>query len=89
MHDHLFEHQQALDDTHLKQYAARLGLDLSRFNRDMSAHGYATRVHEDLLSGVRCGVNGTPTFCINGVRYDGAIDLDSLVDAIEEAAASV
>lgn len=44
---------------------------------------------EDLLSGVRCGVNGTPTFCINGVRYDGAPDLDSMVAAIEEAVASV
>ncbi|MDN5940955.1 MAG: DsbA family protein [Nitrospira sp.] len=89
MHDHLFEHQQELDDKHQKKYAAQLGLDLSRFNRDMSEHRYAARIREDLLSGVRCGVNGTPTFCINGVRYDGAPDLDSMVAAIEESVASV
>lgn len=89
MHDRLFEHQQALDDKHLRKYAAELALDVPRFDRDMSEHHYAVRVREDLLSGVQCGVNGTPAFCINGLRYDGPIDLDSLIAAIEESAESV
>ena len=37
------------------------------------------------MSGVRSGVNGTPTFFINGLRHDGTFDLDTLVDAIEVA----
>jgi protein-disulfide isomerase len=86
MHDCLFEHQQALDDIHLLAFAAELGLDVARFSHEMTQHRYATRVREDFLSGVRSGVNGTPTFFINGVRYAGSYDLDSLLAAIRDAA---
>jgi protein-disulfide isomerase len=47
---------------------------------------YRPRVREDFLSGVRSGVNGTPGFFINGVRYDGSWDLPPLVEALERAA---
>ena len=86
MHDTLFEHQRALDDKHLKEYAAKLGLDVSRFSREMTEHSYAVRLREDLMSGARSGVNGTPTFFIDGERYDGPNDFASLLRAIEEAA---
>ena len=86
MYDMLYENQQALDDTDLLQYAAALGLDLDRFNRDMAEHRYAARIREDFMSGVRSGVNGTPTFFINGTRYNGAYDLESLAEALIEAA---
>jgi protein-disulfide isomerase len=86
MHDYLFEHQRALDDDHLAQYAAALGLDSDRFEREMAAHAYAARVREDFLSGVRSGVNGTPTFFINGVRHDDSYDLETLHAALEQAA---
>jgi len=85
MHDYLFEHQQSLDDSCLAQYAAILGLDVSRFKREMNEHIYAARVREDFLSGVRSGVNGTPTFFVNGVRYDDSWDLDTLLNAIKLA----
>jgi protein-disulfide isomerase len=51
----------------------------------MSEHVHAARVREDFRSGVRSGVNGTPTFFINGVRHDGGYDLGALLAAIEEA----
>jgi protein-disulfide isomerase len=86
MHDCLFRHQQALDDIHLLAYAAELGLDVPRFSREMTQHYYAARVREDFLSGVQSGVNGTPTFFINGVRHNGSFDLNSLLAAIEDAA---
>jgi protein-disulfide isomerase len=86
MHACLFEHQQALDDIHLLAYAAEFGLDVSRFSREMAQHRYAVRVREDFLSGVQSGVKGTPTFFINGVHYDGAFDLNSLLVAIEDTA---
>lgn len=87
MHDYLFEHQHALDDEHLRQYAATLGLDMDRFNEDMAQHRYAEKIEEDLRGGIRSGVRGTPAFFINGMRYDGRPDLESLLGTIEEAAA--
>src|SRR5271155_1250406 len=85
MHDLLYENQDALDDENLQQYATVLGLDVPRFVREMSEHSHAARAREDFRSGVRSGVNGTPTFFINGMRHDGSFDLRSLLAAIEEA----
>ena len=85
MHDALFEHQGALDDRHLVQYATALALDDERLQRDLASHAYADRVREDFISGVRSGVNGTPTFFINGVRHDDAWDVESLVEALQAA----
>lgn len=82
----LFEHQEALDDLHLLTYANLLNLDLADFERALLAHQYEGRVREDFMSGVRSGVNGTPTFFINGARYDGSPDLDSLLVAIRAVA---
>ena len=51
----------------------------------MACFKYKDRVRADFSSGVRSGVNGTPTFFINGKRHDGSFDYESLVRAIEEA----
>jgi protein-disulfide isomerase len=82
MHDCLYEHQQALDDKRLETYAALLGLDLAQFIYDMSNHVYSGRVREDFLSGILSGLNGTPTFYINGIRYNGSWDLETLLEAL-------
>jgi NhaA family Na+:H+ antiporter len=84
MYEFILEHQEALNQTHLLEYAAELDLDLDRFKQDLDQNVYADRVKEDFHSGVRSGVNGTPSFFINGVRYDGAWDLESLIDAVEK-----
>jgi protein-disulfide isomerase len=86
MHDYLFEHQSRLDDVALLSYAADIGLDVARFMRDLDTHAFAARVHEDYVSGARSGVNGTPTFFINGVRHDGPWDLETLTAALLAAA---
>ena len=63
-----------------------LSLDGTALRRDeLHEHHFAARVREDFLSGVRSGVNGTPTFFINGVRHDGSYDVETLVAAIEGA----
>jgi protein-disulfide isomerase len=85
MHDALFEHQQALGDPYLLQYAAAIGLDADRFEQELSSHIHARHVRADFLGGIRSGVNGTPTFFINDVRHDEAWDIDTLVRAIESA----
>jgi len=87
MHDTLYEHQRALDDAHLRRQAAALGLDEGRFDSDLAQHSYAGRVREDVLSGARSGVNGTPTFFINGRRHDASYDLETLLAALEGAGA--
>jgi protein-disulfide isomerase len=71
MHDLLFEHQHALDDAHMVQYAGDIGLDRERFSQDMAHHTYLERVHQDLEGGVHSGVHGTPTFFINAEKYEG------------------
>jgi protein-disulfide isomerase len=85
MHDLLFENQTRLRERDLRAYAERLGLDLERFDADLTGHVHAARVHEDFLSGVRSGVNGTPTFYINGARHDGSYELESLLPALQRA----
>ena len=84
MHDVLFEHQDALELTDLMEYASDLGLDMTRFVRDMTEHAYVDRIREDVLSGARSGVNGTPTFFITGMRHVGSYDFDSLLAAIQD-----
>ena len=87
MHDMLFEHQEELDDLHLIQYATDLKLDVTLFEMELATHVYAGRVREDFMSGVRSGVNGTPTFFINGRRHDGPHDLAGLTAALQQALA--
>jgi protein-disulfide isomerase len=86
MHDLLYENQPLLDPPHLVAYADELGLDLKKFARQLEEGAYRERVREDFLGGVRSGVNGTPTFFINGVRYDGSWDIAPLVEALESEA---
>jgi len=82
MHDLLFENQTALDDDDLAGYASKLNLDVTRLMREVAAGVYTARIREDFKSGVRGGVNGTPTFFINGERYDGERDLRQMLGAL-------
>jgi protein-disulfide isomerase len=86
MHDVLYENQPRLDSLHLVMFAEELGLDVKRFARELQDGLYRERVRGDFINGVRSGVNGTPAFFINEVRYDGSWDLPPLVEALENAA---
>lgn len=84
MHDSLYENQDALDDADLARYAAELGLDVDRLLREVVTSAYSKRIREDFMSGVRSGVNGTPTFFVNGHRHDGGYDFESLLADLTE-----
>jgi protein-disulfide isomerase len=91
MHDMLFDHQRdsenALDDEHLLEYAEAAGASAEDVARDLEAGTYEPRVKADFMSGVRSGVNGTPTFFINGQRFEGDwSNASSFAAALEEAA---
>ena len=85
MHSLLFENQQTLDPWRLIGLAETLHLDVVRSARELQQHVYRNRVREDFLSGLNSGVNGSPTFFINGQRYDGPWDLVGLLEALETA----
>jgi len=84
MHDLLFENQDNLDEDSLVGYALTLGLSSDDFTTELEKHVLAEKVREDFLSGVKSGVNGTPTFFINAIRYDGTWEHGGLVRALKE-----
>lgn len=83
MHNLLLENQEALEDQDLLAYAKNLNLDIQQFKKDMISEEIAKKVKDDFMSGVRSGGNGTPTFFINGIRFDGLYEVDSLQKAVE------
>ncbi|MFF1675723.1 Na+/H+ antiporter NhaA [Streptomyces sp. NPDC058256] len=85
MHDLLISHQGALRFDDLRGYAAQIGLDTTRFERDMRAHAGAAHVAEDVESADLSGVAGTPTFFVNGRRHHGAYDIAGLSQAVRAA----
>jgi protein-disulfide isomerase len=88
MHDLLFENQDRLKDSLLVELTAELQLAPARLQDALENRVFQPRVRADFAGGVRSGVNGTPTFFMNDQRHNGPFDFDSLVDAIERAAAS-
>jgi len=83
MHDLLFEQQNLLKPEIIPLWAKKIGLNLKQFEDDIKKDVVEKRIKEDRQSGIRSGVNGTPTFFINGIRYDGSPDYDSLLAALE------
>jgi protein-disulfide isomerase len=85
MHDQLYEHRDALEIDDLQGYAEELGLDVEYFIQELESGAFTERVQEDVLSGARSGVSGTPTFFVDGERYDQQWDSDILRAALEDA----
>jgi len=84
MHALLFHHQRALEDDDLRRYAAQLGLDVARFDRDRAGAGVLERVRRDFNSGIASGqVLGTPTLFIDGVVHRGGYDAETLRETLE------
>ncbi len=83
MHDLAFEQQALLEPDIIPQWAESLGLDLGKLENDISRGTVKERIREDRQSGIRSGVNGTPTFFINGARFDGSADYGSLLAVLE------
>ena len=85
MHDLLFQHQDDLASADLLQYALKLGLEVYRFESDLSSERFAGKVNTDFQSGRQSGVTGTPALFINEVRYGGPVALEPLLAALREA----
>ena len=84
MHDLLFAHQDHLEDYDVLEYARELDLDMEQFEAAINEHTHSKKIREDFRSGIESGVQGTPTWFINGSRYDGAWDPESLLEAVRK-----
>jgi protein-disulfide isomerase len=87
MHDWLFTHQDQLDPVRLVAGVEEVGLPVDDVVREVNDHIYLDRIRRDFVSGARSGVNGTPTFFVNGIRHDAGYSLPELLAAVDEAAA--
>ena len=85
MHDYLFHHQHTLTDADLAQFAEAIGLERQQYTRDMAEERGFDRIEEDVEGGERSGVQGTPTFFINGILYRGSWEHDALLAVLQEA----
>lgn len=87
MHDTLYESQSALEDEDLVRYAEKLGAPRAEIVAAFAGGPSEDRVRADFRGGVRSGVNGTPTFFVNGERYNGGwTDVPSFVSVLRNAA---
>ena len=86
MHDTLFAHQDDLSPPSLLTYASALGLDMARFQRDTGDPAIIERIRTDITSGLASGVPGTPTYFVNGYRYEGPDDAASLLTILQSVA---
>lgn len=85
MHDYIFHHQHTLEDVDLAEFAEAVGLDLQQYTRDLAERRTLARIEEDVKGGERSGVQGTPTFFINGVMYRGSWEHDALLAVLQAA----
>jgi protein-disulfide isomerase len=82
MHDMLFNHQQALGNGYLVEYADRLGLNIPQFLQEMTRQMHIDRINTDIESGLQSGVTTAPGLFINGTRYRDHWDIKQLMAAI-------
>jgi NhaA family Na+:H+ antiporter len=83
VHDWLYDSEPPITRAHVLDFVRSLPLDMDRFEQDMRDEAVRQRVLEDVADGRGNGVSGTPTVFIDGIRYDGAWDFHSLLEAIE------
>lgn len=85
MHSHLLQHQTKLADSNLVEYAIALYLDVNQFLSEMAGDCHMARVEADIESGIESGVIKTPTFFINGLKYNDDRQLETLLEAVVQA----
>src|SRR6266702_1468659 len=85
MHDYIFHHQHTLEDSDLEQFAVAVGLDMQQYAVALADQRALVRIEEDVEGGERSGVQGTPTFFINGVVYRGSWEHNALLAALQTA----
>ncbi|HWE53213.1 MAG TPA: thioredoxin domain-containing protein [Bryobacteraceae bacterium] len=84
MHDKLYAGFPDLSRKTVMGYAKQIGLDMNRFTSDVDSHKYKTRVRAEEQEGEKAGVGGTPTFYLNGRKYNGIFEASALAPIIRD-----
>lgn len=87
-HDKLFQNQQTLDKEHLILFAEQTGLDKDAFTQCLDGGRFRAEVQEDFQAGVAAGAVGTPTFYINGRKFQGIIPEEVWAQLVQVADAA-
>jgi protein-disulfide isomerase len=87
MHKALFENQKELGTVDLSHLALTLGLELYKFESSRTLEKHRQRIGIDYAGGVRSGVNKTPTFFINGRKYDGPNTAEGILATVRNSEA--
>jgi len=88
MHDKLFENQKELGREKLIDYAKQIGLDVSKFEKDMDSDAAKKQVEQDMKDAQKAGVDGTPSFFVNTKRLVGALPFEKFKTIIDEQLAN-
>jgi protein-disulfide isomerase len=83
MHDIVFENQRELGDENITRFAGEIGLDIGQFKNDIHQIELLEKVKQDFSSGIRSGVNRTPSFFINGEKYEGSWEENNFLRYLE------
>lgn len=88
MANYVFDHQETVREQDLVAYAGRLGLDQTKFAEAIQRHRYTPRVEADIADGFQRGIRGSPVIFINGTRFDGVPNLQTLTESVASALSS-
>ena len=83
-HDALYAHQDNLEESAAKKAVADIGVDTAKLDECLSAGRGAAQVDEDAKKAEEVGIEGTPSFFLNGRQFAGNPTVTGLSQAIEE-----
>lgn len=84
LHDKMYANFRAINRARILGWATEVGLDMNKFKADLDSHKYAARVHAEEQEGENAGVEGTPTFFINGQRFNGVFEVSAIAPIIAQ-----
>ena len=88
MHDALYDTPLPLSREKVRALAHGIGLDIEQYVRDLESDEVRARIQDDLREGRANGVTGTPSFFVDGLRYDGAWDFHSMLEELQRPVAA-
>jgi len=84
LHDKLYDNFRQINYARILAWAGETGLDMKRFRAELDSHKYAARVHAEEQEGEVAGVEGTPTFFIDGKKFNGVFEVGAIAPIVEE-----
>ena len=84
LHDRMYANFRQINYARILAWATETGLDMRRFHAELDSHKYAARVHAEEQEGEVAGVEGTPTFFIDGKKFNGVFEVNAIAPIVED-----